>query len=151
MSSLFLKGDSVFEKKEIALLYGNEWVKVKIPQNSLIKYLHVPDISISKDLREVVRRALNKPIESGCLFDIAKHRKSAVIMIPDQTRAIPLFLLLSPIIEQLLEVGISRKNIRFLVGFGTHRPMTQEEPGEHVGEEIFCRYEVLNHEWWNPN
>ncbi len=141
----------MFEKKEIALLYGNEWVKVKIPQNSLIKYLHAPDISISKDLREVVRRAFNKPIESDCLLDIAKHRKSAVIMIPDQTRAIPLSLLLPLIVEQLVEAGMSRKNIRFLVGLGTHRPMTQEELKEHVGEEIFCQYEVLNHEWWNSN
>lgn len=132
----------MLEKREVA----QEYVRVKIPSNSLIKVFRVPGISSSKDSGGIVRKALSKPVKSDRLFDIAKHRKSAVIMIPDQTRAIPLFLLLPLIVEQLVEAGMSRKNIRFLVGFGTHRPMTQEELKEHVGEEIFCQYEVLNYE-----
>jgi nickel-dependent lactate racemase len=43
--------------------------------------------------------------------------------------------------------GISRKEIKLLIAYGTHRKMSHEEKKKKYGKDIVNNYEILDHNW----
>jgi nickel-dependent lactate racemase len=75
-------------------------------------------------------------------FDPAK---SVGIAINDKTRPVPHDVLLPPLLDILMKLGIATENITFYIATGTHFPMTREEISKIVPFEIFENYKILNH------
>lgn len=92
-----------------------------------------------------VERALERPIDSLPLAQIAKGRRSACIVISDVTRPVPNKLLLPPILRTMESAGIPRDKIIILVATGTHRPNEGDELDQLIGSEIARTYRVENH------
>ena len=53
-------------------------------------------------------------------------------------------------LEELHAAGVPAERIEFMMALGTHRPMTEDEMRAKVGDAIYDRYPVYNHEWDNP-
>ena len=83
-----------------------------------------------------VRRALRQ---------IATGRKDACILICDITRPVPNQTILRPMLEVLEQAGIPREQTLILVATGLHRPSTDAEKLEMLGEEIVAGYRVEDH------
>jgi nickel-dependent lactate racemase len=134
----------------IDLKYGNSKKELNLPDKNLLKVLELAKVPGVLDATKATVQALNNPLGTEKLSEIARGKKSAVIIVSDFTRGVPYkrgnYSLLLPIIDELHKGGIKDENIRFLVGTGAHRPHTDKENRDNFGDEIVDSYEVISHE-----
>ena len=95
--------------------------------------------------REIVRAALESPIGSPRLRELAKGRRSCVIIISDHTRPVPSKDILPEMFAEL-EAGSPGIAITLLVATGFHRPTTTAELEAKLGADILKRVKVVLHD-----
>lgn len=128
------------------ILYGRGEVEVHIPARNYLATFMPHYKPAVKDEAEAVREALENPLQTKRLREIAKGKKNAVIVVNDITRPTATYKLLPPLLKELREGGIKKEEqIHFLVATGTHRDNTKEELEELLGKEIVQRFKVINH------
>ena len=92
-----------------------------------------------------IEKAFAKPIGAKRIGELAHGKKSAAIIVDDLSRPTPAHLVVPHIINELREGGIEGESIRFVIGGGSHRPLTEEEMAKKVGQAIAAKYKVYNH------
>jgi len=83
--------------------------------------------------REAAERALEAP-HGARLASLAEADDSVAIVVTDVTRATPDGLLVDCLLAELAEAGVSRDRVTVVVGLGLHRPMTDAELREMLGD-----------------
>ena len=85
--------------------------------------------------------------------EVLEYRKSpkegnetAAIAVCDITRPAPNAVTLPPLLERLQRGGISKENITIQIATGLHRPATNVEIEEILGQSIAANYRVVNHD-----
>ncbi|MBN1541994.1 nickel-dependent lactate racemase [candidate division KSB1 bacterium] len=130
----------------VHLDYGQKGLNVEVPDTNLLKVLQMHQPPPLADPLISVTKSLLKPIGiSSSLFDLAKRKKSACVVICDITRPVPNRQLLPPILRTLLAAGIDKGAIEILIATGIHRPNLGDELIELVGEKIAEEYRIVNH------
>jgi lactate racemase len=130
------------------LLCGEKTVDLELPDS--VERLEMEPLKPLPDPTGAVRRALAKPIESPPLRALARGKKNACVVISDITRPVPNKVILPPLLEELLESGLSKDDITILIATGMHRPNLGEELVYMVGREIVDNYNIVNHYCRNP-
>jgi nickel-dependent lactate racemase len=139
--------------KEIAVEYGRENLRVRVPPNCDI--LSMKEIPILADPRAAVEEALSRPHGSPTLEAIIRAKAKpaaalkAAVTVSDITRPVPYKGengILRPLLNRLEAAGILRKSIVIVVGNGMHRPSTPAERVEMFDEEIVRDYPVIDHD-----
>jgi nickel-dependent lactate racemase len=125
--------------------YGKGEIDVRIPMKNYLATLMPRYRPGSKDEAGEIRRALDNSIGTPRLREIARGKKSAVIVVNDITRPTATYRLLPPLLQELREAEIADDHIFFLVATGTHRDNTREELEAMLGKEVVQRFRVLNH------
>jgi lactate racemase len=92
------------------------------------------------------QEAIQHPISSPRLRNLAVGTRKVCIAVTDATRACPDHLLVPPMLKELADAGVPDESITFLVAVGTHRPSTTTEKVEKLGSEIVARYNVIDHD-----
>lgn len=131
---------------KVELWYGRRMLPVEVPEENLVAVLRKREVEPLSDPEGAVERALEEPIASRPLQEIAKGRREACVVISDITRPVPNKVVLPPILRTLERCGIPREKITILVATGMHRPTTVEELDWLVGEEIRKTYRIVNHD-----
>ena len=98
-----------------------------------------------EDPEAEVEAKLESPTGSAPLRLLAKGKKDACILVCDITRPVPNRTILRPMLRILEEAGIARKDVLLLIATGLHRPSTEAERVEMLGEEIAGAYRVEDH------
>lgn len=129
----------------VSLPYGEGEITVNLPEDRVKAVLYSKPAPPLKDVEERIRWALENPIASPPLRELAKGRKNACIVISDITRPVPNRLILPPLLSSLEEAGIKRENILILIATGLHRPNVGEELERMVGKYIMENYRIENH------
>lgn len=130
---------------KVKLEYGKDGLCVKLPKDRLAAILDMNPVPPLSDPDEAVRKALEIPIGSVNLSELARGRKDVCIVTSDITRPVPNKIILPPLLEILEECGISREKITILIGTGIHRPSTDDELVTMFGEEIVNNYRIVSH------
>lgn len=131
---------------EIELLYGREGLKIELPQAAQAHVIEKPAFPVLRDPSEQIQTALEEPISSAALSNLATGKRSACILICDITRPVPNNLFLRPMIEIMCAAGIPKTNIVVLVATGLHRPNEGDELRELVGDDwVMENVRVENH------
>jgi nickel-dependent lactate racemase len=125
--------------------YGKQEIAVRIPRKNYLATLMPQYRPGAQDEAGEIRRALENPIGTPRLREIARGKKSAVIVVNDITRPTATYRLLPPLLAELRDAGIGDDQVLFLVATGTHRDNTPEELKGMLGKEIVERFRVLNH------
>jgi len=125
--------------------YGTQEIEVRIPGKNYLATLMPRYRPGLQDEAGEIRKALANPIGTRRLSEIARGKRSAVIVVNDITRPTATGKLLPPLLEELQAAGIRDDQILFLVATGTHRDNTREELEGMLGKEILERFTVLNH------
>src|SRR5712692_761029 len=86
-----------------------------------------------------IEAALDSPIGSAPLEEVARGRESAAISVCDITRPAPNRLVLPPVLSRLERAGIPPERITILIATGLHRPATEAEIREICGDEVAGR------------
>ncbi len=88
------------------------------------------DAIINED--KIIEDALNRPIKSPDLIDLAKTKSNVCILVSDITRPCPSYKFLPFIIKKLKKAKV--KNIDIIFGLGIHRKHTPEEMVKLAGD-----------------
>jgi lactate racemase len=127
------------------LAFGKSGLSLKLPAGVHCRTLEARSAKAVADPSAALEAALDQPIAGPPLAQIAAGKKSAAISVCDITRPAPNRLSLPPILERLEAAGIPHDGISILIATGLHRPATDAEIREIVGQDVAARYRVLNH------
>lgn len=128
----------------ITLDYGRKGLKVDLPDDvKVIRPRYIPGID---DEVEAIRQALRKPIGSPPLVSKVHPDDRVVVVHTDITRATPNKRILPVLLAELEGAGISKQDISLLNGLGTHRPQTETELRQMLGDDIVEEYRCLQHD-----
>ena len=103
----------------------------------------LPNPSMSGE--EYVREALDHPVGSPRLEELAAGKRTAVVIASDHTRPVPSRIIMPQILERL-RCGQPDIDITILIATGCHRQTTHGELAEKFGEEVFRREKIVIHD-----
>lgn len=126
--------------------YGDKKVYFEAPEESVIFEGKMTDIPGVKNLEEILISAIESPIGTPPLKDLAHDKKNIVFLVEDNTRSTPLDIIMPVITNYLNKSGIPDSAMSFLTAPGTHRLMTDEEILEKLGAEIVRRFRIIQHD-----
>lgn len=130
----------------VELNYGRGKLEVTLPDDLDVTVIRKRVMPIDADAHGAIARALANSVGAPSLAQLATRAKSACILICDITRPVPNGLFLPPMVRQMLDAGISAKNIRILVATGLHRPNEGAELAELIGDDwVMNTVQVSNH------
>ncbi|MBW1784049.1 MAG: nickel-dependent lactate racemase [Deltaproteobacteria bacterium] len=129
--------------KTARLLYGEKPLNLRFPES--VSVLEMKPLKGLPAPEDAVYKALDDPVGSPPLAEIAKGRKNACVVISDFTRPVPNKVILPPLLNVLERSGIHRENITILIATGMHRPNLGEELEYLVGKDIADNYTIVNH------
>lgn len=93
----------------------------------------------------IVRRAMEHPIDSPHLSELAKGRNNCVIIISDHTRPVPSRDIIPNMLRELRE-GSPGIDVTLLVATGFHRPTSTAELEAKLGKEIMDECRIVVHD-----
>jgi len=112
---------------EVGFPYGRGQVVFDLPDDKLVGVYEPREIPGVPNLRAEVERALENPVDSHPLRDLAQGRRSAVIVVDDVSRSVPNAELLPWVVEELRAGGLALADITVVVATGLHRPLSESE------------------------
>ncbi|MEM1099069.1 MAG: nickel-dependent lactate racemase [Planctomycetota bacterium] len=132
--------------RQTQLLYGKGTITLDLPDNAVL--LETPAVPALPDARQSTLDALRNPIGSVSLREMARAKKpeNVVITISDITRPVPNEVLVTAILEELGEAGVSDDQCTVLIATGMHRSSTMEERKIMLGDALLERIRVVDHE-----
>jgi lactate racemase len=122
------------------LNYGQEKVCFTLPKGwNLISSEDKPPISGVSDPIQEIKRALDHPIGSPEIEELARPGMEVVLLFDDLQRPTPVHLALPEILNRLNRVGIPDERISGVCAVGTHPIHTLEQLEKKAGKEFFSR------------
>ena len=99
---------------------------------------------------DLVKDALNNPISSLPLCELAKDKKHIVIISSDHTRPVPSHITMPVLLEEIRKYN---KDVRIsiLIATGMHRPTTYEELVNKYGQKIVDEEEIVIHDAYDDS
>jgi len=129
----------------IRLPYGKKEQVWDAPDKAVILTSRVDQLKSGAVGREIVRSAMEHPIGSPTLKDLAVGKRTCTIIISDHTRPVPSQDILPVMLEEL-RAGNPDIAITLLVATGFHRLTTSEELKKKVGTEIAANEKIIVHD-----
>jgi nickel-dependent lactate racemase len=117
----------------VKLPYGRDSVAVDL-RGLRVRPLEPKAERGAADPGRLVSRAVDDPVDGAPLIELARGRRTAVVVVPDATRRAALPAVLPAIVNRLIVAGVEPRAITVLVASGTHPPVVEGELRELVGE-----------------
>src|SRR3954467_3023845 len=130
----------------IDLAFGKTGLAVDLPEKFRYRVLEARSAKPLPDSQSALEAALEHPIGTPPLAELARGKQSAAISVCDITRPAPNRKTLPPILRRLEQAGIPREGVTILIATGLRRPATDGEIREICGEDIAAGYRVVNHD-----
>jgi nickel-dependent lactate racemase len=130
----------------LKLAFARQGAEIELPDGFEYVVIDARSAAPLEDQTGAIERALDHPIDSVPIGELARGKRSAAISVCDITRPAPNRVVLPPLLRRLEDAGIERSRITILVATGLHRPATPAEIREIAGPEIAAAYRVENHD-----
>jgi len=130
----------------VRLAYGDGDIDVSLPDDHRVDVLEKRDVVPIDDPAARLREAIARPTGALPLYDLARERRDAVIVVSDITRPVPNAVLLPPILDALHRGGLPLEAVSVLVATGLHRPNTPAELDTMLGSEIARSVRIEQHD-----
>lgn len=131
---------------DVWLPYDKTEVCARVPTRNFLGIIEPKEKPGVPDVKVEILRALNSPIGSKPLSEIARAGSKVAIVVDDVTRPAPTKLMLPPLLEHLSQLGVTDEDVTIIFGCGTHRSVKPEEAKELLGEEIASRFRTMSHD-----
>lgn len=134
-------------KKEILFPYGKEKLSYEFDEKELSGILtsSIEEYKPESDEITLVRKALEQPIGSVKLSELAKGKKNIVIIASDHTRPVPSKVIMPLMLEEIRK-GNPEAEITILIATGCHRGTTKDELISKFGQEIVEKENIYIHD-----
>lgn len=130
---------------EIKIPYGKTFQTLNIEEGFELLESKIQELEAGADGGAIVRAAMDSPIGSPKLRELATGKKNAVLIISDHTRPVPSKDIVPFMLEEL-RAGNPDIEITMLVATGCHRGTTPEELVHKLGEDIVSREHIVVHD-----
>ena len=130
---------------EIKIPYGKTFQTLNIEEGFELLESKIQELEAGADGGAIVRAAMDSPIGSPKLRELAVGKKNAVLIISDHTRPVPSKDIVPFMLEEL-RAGNPDIEITMLVATGCHRGTTPEELVHKLGEDIVSREHIVVHD-----
>jgi nickel-dependent lactate racemase len=129
----------------VRFAFGKTGLEIELPEGFDYRLLEARSANPLPNPREALESALDTPIGTPPLTELAAGKGTAAISVCDITRPAPNRFVLPSVLERLEHAGIRRDSVTILIATGLHRPATEAEIREIVGAEIAAGIRVVNH------
>ncbi|MFN0172671.1 MAG: nickel-dependent lactate racemase [Bryobacteraceae bacterium] len=129
----------------VDLAFGKTGLTTTLPEGFRYTLLEARSATPLADSAMALEKALDQPIGKPSLSELARGKSSAAISVCDITRPAPNQRTLPPILRRLEQAGIPAERTTILIATGLHRPATDAEIREILGEDVAKRYLIGNH------
>lgn len=127
---------------KMELGYGCGTATFEIPNEHLLGVLLPKELGEARSPQQTIEAALDRPIHSERLGNMAAPGQRVAVIISDVTRPCPSYLILPHVLKRLEEAGVARHDITIVSGLGSHRRQTTVEHEKLVGHDVYVRYTV---------
>ncbi|MDF2673029.1 MAG: lactate racemization operon protein LarA [Clostridiales bacterium] len=131
----------------VKLPYGKEYLDVEIPEERinaiLVSDLHHYKPELGQE--ELVQKAIENPIGTPRLKEMAKGKNKIVIISSDHTRPVPSKVIM-PLMLAEIRKGNPDADITILISTGCHRETTKDELEAKFGSEIIANEKIYVHD-----
>ena len=122
--------------------YGKEIIKLDCSPGKVL--LPREGEASAVEEADIIKAALQNPVGSRPLREIAPGKGKVVVLISDITRPCPSYKLLPHLMAELKAAGVANDAITIVCGLGSHRQQTEAERCCLAGEEICRSYRVVD-------
>lgn len=128
---------------QVDLAYGRSGLTVTLPDENvdIVEPVDLPGVA---DPLVSLRDSLRQPIGTRPLSELAGAEDTVAIVFCDITRPAPNHLMIPAILAELAHVP--HENFVLINATGMHRPNTEAELTEMLGEEVVGNYRIVNHD-----
>jgi len=133
----------------VQLPYGKSNIPMEVSQDRVIES-GVHRMQITDTGAQLVRKAMDAPIGSPRLSQLAMGKKNAVVIISDHTRPVPSRDIIPLMLKQLRE-GNPQIDITLLVATGCHRGTTAAELEQKLGKDLVEKEKIVVHDAFDPD
>ena len=131
----------------VELAYGKLGLTIEAPEQAeVVEPAFVPGLP---DEAAALRQALRDPIGGLPLRERVTPDDTVVIVHSDLTRPAPNDRMLPVILAELAEAGVPVERVTLLNATGLHRPNTEAELRQMLGDHIVDAYRCVNHDAHN--
>ena len=134
---------------QLTIPFENSTLDFEIPKPNLSGVFSPRPIAPLADLDGAIREALDRPLGQQPLETWVRPSDRVLIISDDNTRFTPASRMILQILERLASAGVPDERVSCIMALGTHRYMTDEEMRSKVGDEVYRRIRVFNHEWYD--
>ncbi|MFQ1020812.1 nickel-dependent lactate racemase [Tardisphaera saccharovorans] len=125
---------------KLLMPYGEKGMQIELPSSAFVAKAHIPAGVPESETTNVIMKSLRNSI-GFTLEELVGGTERISVLVTDKTRATPN----APILTALIDAIGQGHGITIVVSNGLHRPAGEEELRKLVGDEIYERYEVVNH------
>lgn len=131
----------------IKIPYGRTFWTVDIPDDRLAGVLvsKAHYYTPAAGEADLVRQALDNPIGSPRLCELAKGKNKVVVITSDHTRPVPSKITM-PLLLAEIRRGNPQADITILIATGFHRPTTKQELIDKFGSQIVAEEKIVVHD-----
>ncbi|HIX59658.1 MAG TPA: nickel-dependent lactate racemase [Candidatus Blautia gallistercoris] len=132
---------------EVKFPYGKEMLSLDIADDRLKAVLvsNLHHYKAEKGQVELVKEALEHPVGTPKLSEMAKGKKNIVLIASDHTRPVPSKAIVPAMLEEIRK-GNPDADITILIATGCHRETSKEELVNKFGEEIVANEKIVVHD-----
>ncbi len=120
--------------------YGEKGMQIELPSSAFVAKADIPAGVPESETVNVIMKSLRNSI-GFTLEELVGGTERISVLVTDKTRATPN----APILTALIDAIGQGHNITIVVSNGLHRPAGEEGLRKLVGDQIYERYEVVNH------
>ncbi len=127
--------------------FGKEFLEYDFDYNCLLGVLEssIEEYKPLGSAEELVKTAMENPIGSPKLCELAKGKKNIVIIASDHTRPVPSKVIIPPMLHEIKQ-GNPDAEITILIATGCHRGTTRDELVSKFGEDIVNSVNIYVHD-----
>jgi lactate racemase len=130
--------------------YSKSSIEFSLPAGMQADVVVSRPVKPVQDVQWAIKEALDHPVGSTPLREMARPGNRVCIVFTDITRDCPDHLLIPAMLTELEQAGVHDEDITLLCGVGMHRPSTQDEKVAKLGADVVAHYRVIDHEPQNP-
>ena len=129
--------------------FGDEEITLSFPNGWQVDVLAPEQLPALDEIQ--LQTAFAQPVGTPRIAELARRKRSAAIVVDDLSRPTPADALIPFVLRELATAGVPESEIRFVVGTGSHRPLSAEEIALKVGADTARRFQVTCHNFMGGN
>lgn len=135
-------------KKNYTFKYGDTALSVPLEESQVLKVLEGNKTEVLEDIDKELIDAIENPIDSASLKELAEKAGKIVLIVSDMTRFwMRQDLIIKPLVGYLVnQCGKAYEDLEILIATGTHLSGTEEEIKTIVTPEVYSKVKVVSHD-----